>query len=122
MMVQHKAKIHIQRDRPRKRPRATLTPSMVTRNGEPYMAFGTPGGDSQEQWTIQFFMNHVETTGAEPLEEAEPTEDQISAMCEKVVTRDEAPYADFLVLTPFEFAPGTRLHGAEEVTIPLLVR
>ena len=45
---------------PRKRPRATLTPTMVTRNGEPYMAFGTPGGDSQEQWTIQFFMNHVD--------------------------------------------------------------
>ncbi len=45
---------------PRKRPRATLTPTMVTRNGEPFMAFGTPGGDSQEQWTIQFFLNHVE--------------------------------------------------------------
>jgi gamma-glutamyltranspeptidase/glutathione hydrolase len=45
---------------PRKRPRATLTPTMVTRNGEPFMAFGTPGGDSQEQWTIQFFMNHVD--------------------------------------------------------------
>ena len=45
---------------PRKRPRATLTPTMVTRDGAPYMAFGTPGGDSQEQWTIQFFMNHVD--------------------------------------------------------------
>ena len=45
---------------PHKRPRATLTPTMVTRNGEPYMAFGTPGGDSQEQWTIQFFLNHVD--------------------------------------------------------------
>ena len=45
---------------PRKRPRATLTPTMVTRNGEPFMAFGTPGGDSQEQWTLQFFLNHVE--------------------------------------------------------------
>ena len=45
---------------PRKRPRATLTPTMVTRNGEPFMAFGTPGGDSQEQWTIQFFLNHIE--------------------------------------------------------------
>ena len=45
---------------PRKRPRATLTPTMVTRNGEPYMAFGTPGGDSQEQWTLQFFLNHID--------------------------------------------------------------
>ena len=44
---------------PRKRPRATLTPSLVTRDGEPYMVFGTPGGDGQDQWTLQFFLNHV---------------------------------------------------------------
>ena len=45
---------------PRKRPRATLTPSLVTRNGEPYMVFGTPGGDGQDQWTLQFFLNYVD--------------------------------------------------------------
>ena len=45
---------------PHKRPRATLTPTMVTRSGDPFMAFGTPGGDSQEQWTLQFFLNHME--------------------------------------------------------------
>ncbi|MYC08293.1 MAG: gamma-glutamyltransferase family protein [Chloroflexi bacterium] len=44
---------------PRKRPRATLTPTLVTRDGQPFMAFGTPGGDSQEQWTLQFFLNHI---------------------------------------------------------------
>ncbi len=44
---------------PRKRPRATLTPSLVTRDGEPYMVFGTPGGDGQDQWTLQFFLNHA---------------------------------------------------------------
>ncbi len=44
---------------PRKRPRATLTPSLVTKGGEPYMVFGTPGGDGQDQWTLQFFLNHV---------------------------------------------------------------
>ena len=44
---------------PRKRPRATLTPTMVTRNGRPYMAFGTPGGDMQDQSTLQFLLNHV---------------------------------------------------------------
>ena len=42
---------------PRKRPRATLTPSLVTQDGEPYMVFGTPGGDCQDQWTLQFFLN-----------------------------------------------------------------
>jgi len=45
---------------PHKRPRATLTPSIVTRNGEPYMAFGTAGGDCQDQWTLQFFLNYVD--------------------------------------------------------------
>ncbi len=44
---------------PRKRPRATLTPSLVTRGGRPFMVFGTPGGDGQDQWTLQFFLNHV---------------------------------------------------------------
>ena len=44
---------------PHKRPRATLTPSLVTKDGCPYMVFGTPGGDSQDQWTLQFFLNHV---------------------------------------------------------------
>lgn len=42
-----------------KRPRTTLTPTLVTRNGAPLLAFGTPGGDSQDQWTLQFFLNHV---------------------------------------------------------------
>jgi len=45
---------------PRKRPRATLTPSLVTREGKPFMVFGTPGGDSQDQLTLQFFLNHVD--------------------------------------------------------------
>jgi len=45
---------------PRKRPRATLTPSLVTREGEPFLVFGTPGGDSQDQWTLQFFLNYVD--------------------------------------------------------------
>ncbi len=44
---------------PGKRPRTTLTPSLALRDGEPYMAFGTPGGDQQDQWTLQFFLNHV---------------------------------------------------------------
>jgi len=45
---------------PHKRPRATLTPSLVTRDGEPFMVFGTPGGDAQDQWTLQFFLNYVD--------------------------------------------------------------
>lgn len=45
---------------PRKRPRTTLTPSLVMREGSPFMVFGTPGGDQQDQWTLQFFLNFVE--------------------------------------------------------------
>lgn len=45
---------------PGKRPRSTLTPSLVTKEGLPWMVFGTPGGDMQDQWTLQFFLNHVE--------------------------------------------------------------
>jgi gamma-glutamyltranspeptidase/glutathione hydrolase len=41
---------------PGKRPRTTLSPTMVLRDGEPYVAFGTPGGDQQDQWTVGFFL------------------------------------------------------------------
>jgi gamma-glutamyltranspeptidase / glutathione hydrolase len=44
---------------PGRRPRSTLSPSLVLREGEPYMAFGTPGGDQQDQWTVGFFLNHA---------------------------------------------------------------
>ena len=46
--------------RPGKRPRTTLTPSLVLRNGKPYLAFGTPGADQQDQWSLQFFLNCVD--------------------------------------------------------------
>src|SRR6516165_5071029 len=46
--------------RPRARPRYTLTPSMVLRGGEPFMALGSPGGDNQEQTIIQSFLATVE--------------------------------------------------------------
>jgi gamma-glutamyltranspeptidase/glutathione hydrolase len=42
-----------------KRPRTTLTPSVALRDGEPYLAFGTPGGDTQDQWSLTFFLRHV---------------------------------------------------------------
>ena len=44
---------------PGKRPRTTLTPTLALRGGEPYLAFGTPGGDQQDQWTLHFFLDHV---------------------------------------------------------------
>lgn len=45
--------------KPGKRPSTTLSPGMVLRDGKPYMAFGTPGGDQQDQWTVAFFLRHT---------------------------------------------------------------
>ncbi len=44
---------------PGKRPRTTLSPSFALRDGTPYMAFGTPGGDMQDQWPLTCFLRHV---------------------------------------------------------------
>jgi gamma-glutamyltranspeptidase / glutathione hydrolase len=46
--------------RPRSRPRYTLTPSIVLRDGQPFLALGTPGGDNQDQTILQAFLNIVE--------------------------------------------------------------
>jgi len=46
--------------RPRARPRYTLTPSIVLRGGEPFMAIGSPGGDNQDQTILQAFLDVVE--------------------------------------------------------------
>jgi gamma-glutamyltranspeptidase/glutathione hydrolase len=45
---------------PGKRPRTTLSPSLAFRGGDPYIAFGTPGGDQQDQWSLLFFLHHVD--------------------------------------------------------------
>ncbi|MBB2939551.1 gamma-glutamyltranspeptidase/glutathione hydrolase [Amycolatopsis bartoniae] len=41
---------------PGKRPRTTLSPSLALRDGVPVLAFGTPGGDQQDQWNLHFFL------------------------------------------------------------------
>lgn len=43
-----------------KRPRVTLSPTIVTEQGKPFIAMSTPGGDNQEQSLIQLFFNVVE--------------------------------------------------------------
>jgi gamma-glutamyltranspeptidase / glutathione hydrolase len=44
---------------PGKRPRTTLSPTLVARDGEPYLALGTPGGDQQDQWTLHVLLGHL---------------------------------------------------------------
>ena len=41
------------------RPRTTLTPTLVTRGGEAYLAMGTPGGDQQDQWTLAVLLRYL---------------------------------------------------------------
>lgn len=53
--------------RPGSRPRTTLTPSLALREGRPWLAFGTPGGDHQDQWSLVFFLRlaHAATRRAD---------------------------------------------------------
>ena len=44
---------------PGKRPRTTLSPTLALRDGAPYLAWGSPGGDGQDQWITQLFLRHV---------------------------------------------------------------
>ena len=41
---------------PGRRPRTTLSPTIAPRDGRPVLAFGTPGGDQQDQWQLNFFL------------------------------------------------------------------
>ena len=52
---------------PGRRPRTTLTPSLALRDGKPRLAFGTPGGDQQDQWQLIFFLRLVH--GAQNMQE-----------------------------------------------------
>jgi gamma-glutamyltranspeptidase/glutathione hydrolase len=46
--------------RPGARPRTTLSPGLALRDGKPWLAWGTPGGDQQEQWAFHVFLRHVD--------------------------------------------------------------
>lgn len=55
---------------PHKRPRITLTPTLAMKNGKPWLAFSTPGGDSQDQTLLQIFLDIAEF-GMNPQEAVE---------------------------------------------------
>jgi gamma-glutamyltranspeptidase/glutathione hydrolase len=44
---------------PGKRPRTTLSSTLVLRDGEPWLAIGTPGGDQQDQWALHVLLAHL---------------------------------------------------------------
>ncbi|SDQ22244.1 gamma-glutamyltranspeptidase / glutathione hydrolase [Curtobacterium sp. UNCCL20] len=45
--------------RPGERPRTTLTPTLVFRDGAPVAALGSPGGDQQDQWQLLFLLRWI---------------------------------------------------------------
>ncbi len=46
--------------RPGARPRTTLSPGLALREGKPWLAWGTPGGDQQEQWAFHVFLRRLQ--------------------------------------------------------------
>jgi gamma-glutamyltranspeptidase / glutathione hydrolase len=44
---------------PGRRPRTTLSPTLIYRDGEPVIACGTPGGDQQDQWQLVMLLSHL---------------------------------------------------------------
>jgi gamma-glutamyltranspeptidase/glutathione hydrolase len=44
---------------PGKRPRTTLSPTLLLKDGEPAVACGTPGGDQQDQWQLCLLLSHL---------------------------------------------------------------
>src|SRR5207237_10165989 len=55
---------------PGKRPRTPLTPTVVLRDGRPFLALASPGGDTQDQQALQVFLN-VAVFGMSPQEAVE---------------------------------------------------
>jgi gamma-glutamyltranspeptidase/glutathione hydrolase len=53
---------------PGRRPRTTLSPTLVLRDGRPVLACGTPGGDQQDQWQLPFLLRHL--VGGQDLQDA----------------------------------------------------
>lgn len=51
---------HPNRVQPGKRPRITLTPTLVTKDGKPVIAISVAGGDLQDQTTLNVLLNHIE--------------------------------------------------------------
>jgi gamma-glutamyltranspeptidase/glutathione hydrolase len=75
---------------PHKRPRITLTPSLALRDGQPWLVFSTPGGDSQDQTLLQIFLNVVDF-GMNPQEAVEAPRFNSEAMYSTFDAHEDRP-------------------------------
>lgn len=85
---------------PGKRPRVTLTPSLALKNGEPFLAFGVQGGDTQDQNLLQFFLNVVEfgMTVQQASEAANINSDQLWLSLGGTTLKDRRPRPGSILL------------------------
>jgi gamma-glutamyltranspeptidase/glutathione hydrolase len=75
---------------PHKRPRITLTPTLAVKDKEPWLAFSTPCGDSQDQTLLQVFLN-VEEFGMDPQEAVEAPRFDSEAMYSSFDAHEDRP-------------------------------
>jgi gamma-glutamyltranspeptidase/glutathione hydrolase len=81
---------HPNRLEPGKRPRITLTPTLVLEAGKPRFALSTPCGDGQEQTLLQIFLNVVEF-GMDPQQAIEAPRFNSNAMFSSFGTHADQP-------------------------------
>jgi gamma-glutamyltranspeptidase / glutathione hydrolase len=75
---------------PGKRPRVTLSPTMVLKDGKPYLALSTPGGDNQDQALLQVLLNIIEF-GMTPQEAVEAPRFQTEHFYSSFATHEFTP-------------------------------
>lgn len=76
--------------RPGRRPRTTLTPTLVLRGSEPVMALGSPGGDQQDQWQLLVLLRMM-VGGLSPQEAIDAPAFHTTAMPESFWPRSWTP-------------------------------
>jgi gamma-glutamyltranspeptidase/glutathione hydrolase len=102
---------------PNKRPRVTLTPTLALRDGKPWLAFSTPGGDWQDQCLLQVFLNIVEFE-MNPQEAVEAPRFYTNAMYSSFDDHSDKPLS-LQVENRFssEVVDGLQLHGHHVVLV-----
>lgn len=85
---------------PGKRPRVTLTPSLAVKAGKPFLSWGVQGGDTQEQNSLQCFLNMVEfgMTVQEAVEAPNVNTDQLWLSLGGEKIDDRKPKPGFLLI------------------------
>lgn len=76
--------------KPGKRPRITLSPTLVLKEGQPFAALSTPGGDNQDQALTQALLNVIEF-GMNPRRRSRPRASTLRISSARSLTTDSAP-------------------------------